>query len=256
MPIPKPKSTELNDELLAIQHRGRILDTSSTEYWQLDLELRKQIKDDAVSGYGLYATFCGLAGDAAGLRDYFKKALNLTAAPRIRANFAIALSNLGYFSEAALHLPIMERPENGVLSDAINLSVELGRIARAARLIGKWNELHPDEPKDVGCLPAAAVLLEKAGISDDSLLPCLDIVGAVMREHRLIFVGEPSIALIQSENAGQISFRFSVKTEPEEGALLNCALVDRLFDSGVPLYDQVIHFGFLAVDDEVQRLAA
>ena len=256
MSIPKPKSTELNEELLAIQHRGHFLDTSSLEYRQLDLKLRKQIKDEPFSGYGLYAAFCGLTGDVEGLRDYYKKAQALTAEPQLRVNNAIGLANLGFFSEAALHLPFMERPENGFLRDAINVSLETGRIARAARLIGKWNELHQDEPKDLGCLTAAAVLLEKSGVSDDGLLPCLDIVGAIMREHRLIFIREPLIALIQGESSEQISFRFLVKIEPEDAASLNYALVDRLFDSGVPLHDHVVHFGYLAVGDEVQRLAA
>ena len=256
MPIPKLKTGDLNDELLAIQHRGHFIDAASVEYRQIEFRLLKQIKDDPVSGYGLYATLCGLAGDTAGMRDNFKKALNLTADPRERANYAIALCNLGYFSEAALHLPIMERPENGVLSDAINVSLEVGRIAGASRLIGKWNELHVDEPKDAGSLRAAAALLEKAAISDDGLLPGLDIVGAVMRARGLIFIGEPSVALIQSGDTEQISFRFSVAVEPEKCALLNCNLVDSLFASGVPLYEHVVHFGFDAVDNEVQRLAA
>lgn len=256
MLVAQTTATDLNSRLRRIQWGGALIDPNSAEYLALDRELSKLVKTDATASYSLRGQLCGLAGDAGGLRSNFAKAFKLSSAPAIQANYAVCLNNLGFFSEAAAHLPLLERPEIGELSQAITLTIECARFRRAVRLIELWNTLHATERMEFGELNKAASVVEQAGLNEDAFLPCLDVVGEVLRNNRLIFYDEPIASVVQNETSEEISFRFLVIASAKTAAALEAEMVDKLFSSDIDVHDSVIHFGFLSTAVEAAQQAA
>lgn len=255
MPVSQSAATDLNKQLTGIQNRGCLVASDGFEYQSLEREIRKLIKTQAELAYAMLGTLCGLAGDADGLRSNFAKALRLSVSPDIRANYPTALINLGFYSNAVKDMAFLERPENGMLKRGIQLNLECCRFRTAARLMKLWNELHPKETFDLTEIERIATMVEGADIGDDAFLPCLDVIGEVMRNHRLIFLSEPLINVVGYDGPDAISYRLLVNLSPKSAASLQADMVDALFDSGVNFYESIIRFAFVAAGESTQKAA-
>lgn len=201
-----------------------------------------------VDGYDVMGALLSLAGDAEGMREQYRKAMLLPHRPGSIANKILSYINLGFFSEAAKDLGRLERPEEGALSSAINLNAYLCRFGRVAELLELWNSLHPDDQRQLGIFPRAAAILERAKIDHDAFLPVLDVIGRVLRESRLLIYHAPVISISDIDGNEEIFFQQYVLESPEYVANLESKMVGELFASGLNLHENVLRFGFRAVD--------
>lgn len=255
MPAPQTITHAISQDLATIHHRGFFIDQQSEEYVRLDRELRKLIKTDAASAYWMLGALCSYVGDLQGMHSNYKNASRLSADPMVRSNYAITLNNVGFFSEAAQDFSFLERPENGQIGKAILLNIECGRFRTAVILIKKWNELHKDDPLSFGNLVRAVELMNNAKVNDNAFLPCLDIIGELLREHRLIFLDEPVIDVVGDDDSAGIVYRMLLRASARTVVELEAMLVQRLFASNADIHDSLIQFGFLSAGEFAKQAA-
>jgi hypothetical protein len=259
MPVPQPAGPNLSHEIQRVHRRGSLIDQYSEEYLRLERELRKLIKSDAVSAYWMLGALSGYAGDIDAMHSNYRNARRLAPGDSCaRINYLITTVNLGFFSEAVKDLAFFEKPEHGELEKAITLNIECARFRTALRLIKKWNEVHQDNPwKDSSAelVGAAAEIVENAKIEEAAFLPILDTIGTVLRAHKLVFLQEPDLRILDEEGTRSISFRFLVNAPARAAAEMESEIVDKMFDLGVSLHESTIRFGLIAAQELVKKAA-
>lgn len=256
MPIPKTVENDIREKLIPLFQRGRFIDKNSIEYRSLEKQVQALIKIEPENGYDVMGALCSLLGDVEGMKENYKKALRLPHSNTAIANKILSHINLGFFSEAAEDIQILEKPDSDNLEAAIKFNAELGRFRRVVELYQYWCKRYPEKKHyGIGDIPRAADIFDENGIGLNDLLPSLDILGTVIRSNKLITFLEPRISVAGFEDKPEVVYQLYLTETPEKVADIEMQVIDALFESDINFYDSIFRFSFLSMDKELANAA-
>jgi hypothetical protein len=195
MPAPTPslKSVEVLAKVNAILAGdvSHFIPEDDATIQRLLRDAARSISANPAYAYAALAGVYQLTGNAEKARYNADNALKLASSEyRLIGHKSSILINLGFCSEA---LEVYQRGSNpefgqmtwmwpqGYACGAFNSMVKHLRRARAMQI-----DLHG---LDTETAEKAAAVLEKTGISESQIATALDIIGTVLREHKLFYLG-------------------------------------------------------------------
>lgn len=259
-PAAKPDSDGVFEEINAFLSRTTHY-RSATEFELRLLEKRAKalVNADAAAGHCALACIYQTTGDKDLTLRHIDIAIQNAAlkAAFYRSRVGV-LCNLGYFSEAQRVFPQAAHPETGQMSN----SWKRGYLCGAFRLMKTYLQQARKMAFDLGELDTdtaerAANVLEKAGVTDAKVAETLDVVGKVLRSHKLFFVGlEPSVKVFDKpEHEPFVQYVFDVDTSANMAHHLYREYVDCVAEQNA-LLPRVLNISFRPWKRQDERNAA
>ncbi len=257
MPRPAPKSEEAVAKLNELWRSARrYYDEGDWRVRQVAKLGNQLLKSHAASGWHILAGVYALTGDVRSAIESADKALRLSADPAIIIGKATALSNLGYFSEAgrilreALSVDLLPFSKIGEKTIATGTILALDEALKGA---GNMQTAVRDPLRKATAI--AASILRENNVTDEDIGSWLDVAGQIMRESRFFFIDYPILFVTTEEDFPQVDLSFIVDVDPEQGAELNLALVERCVHAEV-IPPECFSFGFRSNPELNERIAA
>lgn len=133
--------------------------------------------------------------------------------------------NLGHFSEGSSvfrsALTASALPIRGIARLAISSGL-IGTLDAAPRDAGNMPIAIP--ANDAALIHRAATILQRRSITDEDVAKWIDHLGAVLRRHRLFFLGSPLLFATNEEDFDQVDLSFAVDVNAAQAAVLNMEL--------------------------------
>ncbi|MCC6071477.1 hypothetical protein ACFSQU_18210 [Massilia sp. GCM10020059] len=221
----------------ALVSSSHYLSTSSGAFVRFSDELDTLGKVDAVSRSLLLVLLYTMAGDRERCEYYLDNAQRLHAdKDHVELARLTMLLNLGYFSEAIPFISMLRPPQFGLPTLLMLKPPCNGAFHTLTSLFdqaAKMNLLNgPTEP--VSLRPATAIM-DEWGDTDEDYAAALDIAGAIMREHRLVFVDDIQVETVLQPADGSPSYVklcYQVDVDLDTSIELTLEYADRLAQSG------------------------
>lgn len=229
--MPAPQPATIAPELEREIHKYVIETTSYTtantfQFKYLDREIRKLDGADARSGSILKAQLYQVTGSLEDALYWSNNARKHHAVEDADHLDAVIFCNLGYFSQAADRLAGL--PPQALFTTASSL-LTICAIDELKALCADADA--SDAPSMVGLAEFAercAMTLDSIKVSQEHVRKVLDLAGAVMREHRLFFLGDTP--LVHAHEDGLL-YQLLVDVEPSTAAEMTSEVVVRMVEN-------------------------
>jgi hypothetical protein len=222
-------------------------------------DARKSIPVNAAAAHSAWACACQLAGDVEEAVYHIDNALKLESGNEfLLANQTSILVNLGFMSKAQVAYARAAAPERGQMTHVWNMGYVCGAFQSMREILKKAEAMKIDVGGlDIDTAIRAASLMDQLGVRDSDVAKILDVVGEVLRAHRLFYLGAtPKIAVFEGEgHAPFISMAYEVGVSAEEAFDLYYEFVNRLTESKDQL-SSAISVSFQSAHDLHERRAA
>jgi tetratricopeptide (TPR) repeat protein len=232
-PIPKLKSVEVMDRVNAILK-------DLTAYVPEDnVEIRRLLKDSEASikvnpalGHAALSVVYQIIGNAEKARYHIDNAIKLAPSEHLLlVNKSSILINLGFYSEA---LPVYVKsasPESGHMTLAWLQGYVCGAFTTMATHLKKARKMQLDlKGSDVETAERAAAVLEQTGVDERELAGTLDFLGAVLRDHKLFYVGvTPHVVVFnEPDHDPFIRMSYQVAVSPTDSHRIYMEFIERM----------------------------
>ncbi len=257
---PKTKAAELNDQVNAL--------VGQTTRWLTpdDMRLRRLIRQaeqligaDPAEGHSSLAALYQLTGDREITLHHADNAIQLAPGnPLYFGNKATNLGNLGYFSEAQAFYERAIDPEKGKMTSGWSKGYIFGAFRTMRRHLDKARKMQLDlENLDTNTAERASAILEKVEATDADIGKVLDVLGGVVRQHRLFYAGSaPRVSVF--DVAGQepfVEMVFDFDVSPAEAHQFYVEFVDQVIAT-LPTAPSVLSVSCRSWKQQYERSAA
>jgi hypothetical protein len=233
---PKTKVNEIGNEIRELlMASSRYLDRNDFAVRLLLKKCAELTKVDAALGHVTTALAHQLYGDAEGMEYHFLNAKRLK--PDQDGQFdhfwAQACANLGRFSKAQALLKQTLLPELGFFTYRALLAPPIGAFHLLLEHFDGALRMNVQLPDDfpIDAVRHATTLLDRDGTSDSDVAAMLDLMGEVLRDRQLFFLGYgPKWDVIEHPDLQMVHFLFQVDATPTEVADMNFDLATRIAD--------------------------
>ncbi len=193
---------------------------------------------DAIGSHVLLGLIASEAHDEKEVRRCFSVALRLAPAEgRVHYNYAIALAEMGYLSEARAESETAFELAPGMLIFAdtlVHYATISGRFRRGAEILEQRRKLGSKEPHpDEGVLPTLVELAIEHGVSDTEIESLLSTASDILHDAGL-FSPHLAYAVLEDEFQRFIGAEWTLNLTVEQVVHLNLALAKKLADSPAP----------------------
>ena len=218
---------------------GHYFSKDAPEIRALATTIDRLQKADALPAFLSRAKLYMLCGDVDGALGQLRKADALGFDRFAIATRVVVLANLGLISDAQKSVAIAADPTGGYFSRYASLVVNTGAIRTFENLLcsAEKLQLEIDQVFARKICDAASILAE-ANISDSMIGKYLDVVGEIMRENRVFYLGEsPDLFVWTKDEANRfIHFTFNLPFDSKTAERLDTDLITRFVDrfGGLP----------------------
>lgn len=207
-----------------------------------DFEVKALLRDadklaraDAFGASLIKAEVYGLCGDRRQFEYWLANAAKIRRGSEIFRSESVGLSNLGYFSEAAITFEGAMQPVHGQVGALFHIGLinccfkSMVNAAEYAKQAGI--ELDADL---VELARKADYVLGRVGVSEDQVRRVTDVAGEVLREHNLLWHGAgPLIRMFSDDEGAGMLFQLYVVTTDEKAAQLTDEVLGLLIDRDI-----------------------
>ena len=241
---PQTLAADIVSELNVLQALGKHLDKQSFPWTKLKRAAEKLIHADAAEGWAALGLVHSIAGDIAEVDRCFGNSLKLRPDVNIRANMLASYAKLGFCTISVNMYSEIGSPEHGVFSHVFSFGMYRGAFQSAVHNIALARKMELDMADfAVEIAEKSAIILQRAGLSDESVARHLDAAGAVLREKCMFEVRQPEIIATDVENVlSGVTMVLYLKCDPEEIFSYNVALAQKEEELNVvkhPAFDVV-----------------
>jgi hypothetical protein len=233
---------------------------SSDDFWfrRVLVEAEKLKATSRHEAHNVLAQLYGIAGDAEQAEHHINTAIHLRYDYAYICNKAVVLSNLGFFSKA--RAPFMQAvdPRHGLFTSRWNLGICLGCFHALARFDAQARQMNLEniEAVDSRLIGKAVRMLDDIQLSEETLAGALDVVGEMLRENKLFFVGSGPNVFVWDEDPLEhfMSMVFKVRIPVADAIGLDEELGERLHRSCYDLPSEfMIHFESAMAESDERR---
>ena len=257
MPIPAPNSDATIERLNSLlQSTPHYLSRDDLRVRVIEKLGRDLLRSNAVDGYIVLTGLGSLVGDLEAVLENADKASRLSGSVVVHQARSAALGNLGYFSEAATALKPALCAQVLPLPRVGRSAIASGLISTMDACLGDAGNMPTAIPSDMAALVHnAAAILKRYSITDEDVAHWLDQAGAILRDQRLFYLGDPILFATAEERFYQVDMSFSIDVDADAAAALNLELAERCFEQHVSTPD-CFSFGFRSRRRFNERIAA
>lgn len=218
---------------------GHYFSENAPEIRALAAAIDRLQKADAREAFLARAKLYMLCGDVDGAFGQLRKADALGFDRFAIAARAIVQINLGFVSDAQKSVAIAADPTGGYFSSYAPLVVNAGAIRTFEALLCSADKLQLEIDQDFSRkICDAASILAEANITDSEVGKYLDVVGEIMRENKVFYLGDsPDLFVWAKDEANRfIHFTFKLPFDSKTAERLDTDLITRFVDrfGGLP----------------------
>ena len=209
---------------MALMNMGHVLTRNDVRLARVRREAKAMISADPALGWSVLGAADLLCADYDGMRAKFRNALKFSPAERTHLNYAAALINAGFFSEACEHASVGEDPFLWKTKETIECMLYVGRVVHARAMAIRYRYrpyLEHMNPVFLDELIVSISLLERQGIREQAITAALDIAGEILRTRGLFFVNDDPFRLGGKGTNAPISYVFRVDVSESESERIN-----------------------------------
>lgn len=238
MPVAVTTSSKLTAETNAvILSLGPYLSSDDPRVMRWFREADKLVKANAVEAWRFRAIVNQLIGDVEQARYCIDNAINLNRNdPIMLETKCVILSNLGEFSEAQEAYERSGSPRLGLYPKGVLNGKNCGATRQIAQYIEEARKLNLEvsslEPVEI---EAAARLMEKHGFSDSDVGRVLDVAGEILRECKVMFLGQIEVFSFDAPDDPALSFVIKLPFDAYKCEELDTELASRLVGQRIPV---------------------
>lgn len=221
------------------------IDPNGFFYLSVSREISSLMHADPYNAYLAKAFLNHLTGQIDITNQEFERAKQLGPKRMVELNRAIALSNLGYFSQAQEIFEKISSPEHGELDGDIVLGYSSLSFVSLCNWFDKAKKCEFDlTGYDTETCYKAKKVLEESGTTQEELGKFADVCGSIIRKHNIFTIGDIEYAIDDGEfELPCIYVTFRLKVTSDEAATFN----EELFTAMVSQFGYIsnsIHFSF------------
>jgi hypothetical protein len=231
---PQPNSEQVFEEIgLVLRRLTRYLSPDDWDIRRLHKMAEQLSNADETQGSNALATVWQMTGDRDKAIGHIDNAIQNAQDKMFYVSAKVAiLCNLGYFSEALSLFKYCSAPEKGNMTNAWKRGYLCGAFRTMSSYLPKARKMQFDlSALDTNKAIRAAKVTEQAGVSDEDVAKVLDFAGAVLRDHKLFFVGDGLRVNVFDGAADHdpfIEITFDLEASPKEAHALYLEFVDRV----------------------------
>jgi hypothetical protein len=258
---PQANSEEVFAEIGAVLRRlTHYLSPGEWDIKRLNKMAEQLLNADEAVGSNALATVWQMTGDRNKAVRHIDNAIEHAGNKpfHVAAKVSI-LCNLGYFSEALAIFKEYSAPEKGNMTNAWKRGYLCGAFRTMNSYLPKAKKMQFElGALDIDTAVRAANVTEKAGVSDEDVAKVLDVAGAVLRKHKLFFVGEGlrvNVFDTEADHDPFIEISFDLEVSSSEAHSLYQEFVDQVTQN-VPVVPSVVTVSFRPWKQQHERNAA
>lgn len=227
--LPLLAANKVLDEIAAIAATHQPPDKSTHD--RLERAARKFIPIDAAFSYATLGALEAVSGNEKLMDSYHQNSIQLCDDPLMHLNYARSLYQFSRVREAAEQARIaasLADDDLDAMHDAISYTFESGGVAMAASLLETCKKLVPLDDDAYQDLIMAATVQKNTDITDEEIMPLVQIACDFLRAKQMHFVDQELI--VDEEDEGFLSLCFNLNLPNDEVWHLNRQLFEVMLD--------------------------
>lgn len=245
-PIAHLKTHEILKDLETAYSSSPFYIERDLQYAQFSRKARDVYNVSPGEGIVLRACLDALLGDVQAIEADYDSLLATKHDKTDLFNLAVAFSTVGCFSKAQSILRPIVTAKSGELSSGRDRAYSLGLFHHIASQYAEAQDMNLDLSHGLESEAAklAAIVLERAGISDDDVSKQLDAAGLVMQRNRRLLGATSFNSVFAPDELEAVVMQILVEAPPSTLFDLNVELAETVIELGLPVHPNfVLSFG-------------
>lgn len=239
--IAKRIDNQINARMLEM---ARFIESNDFQMLRWEDEIRQLLQADASSAFVLRALIAHMRGDAEAMEQHMLAAEKLKH-PTISSGQArlCAYSNLGFATKALDYFRECVDIKYGNLNGSAVTGCSIGAFQQVGMIMIQAKSANLELPyaSQMTVMGAAAVVLQRLGITDDQCAKVVDAAGEVLRDRKLFWQDlYPQISV--NEEDGTVAMRMRVDTSAQEASAMTMETADKLIAQDLDALPFYVHF--------------
>jgi len=206
-------------------------------------ECDKLIKVDPVKGRILKARVFTFCGDESRVRECFSEARHYSLSVSDKVNYALCLSDLGYFSEAQKYFLEAIDPQFGSFNSFFTAALSTGAYIALCEMKNRASSMNIpiSEEYQEAVISYIGQFMRNQNITDLMLASYLDLAGEVLRDRKMLASDVLSHAeVFDMDDLQLVHQKLFIEQNPELVADMNMQLMEVVVERNMPNSDSIM----------------